>query len=212
MAGHAKTRIRTIEDNKRAAGVAVTPATEALAVDETATLTSARIDHGGATLDFATGAITYASDDAGVATVHATSGLVTAIAEGDCVITASCVTALNGTVTDTTAVNVTDPVIAFDDSTIDFAADEGGADPDVQTVLVSNDGNGTLAPMVGVITYGMGEDTGWLAGEYDADTGLVTLTATTGALAADTYHAAVPITSVGASNSPQSITVTFVVS
>jgi hypothetical protein len=83
-------------------------------------------------------------------------------------------------------------------------------------VTITNGGGGTLSGLgVGTITYGAGA-TGWLQAPTLNTTSAnpsatLTLQPVTGALTAGTYTATVPVTSAVASNSPQNVTVTFVV-
>jgi hypothetical protein len=108
------------------------------------------------------------------------------------------------------------PTIGLTPSSRTFTATAGGASPATQTVSVTNVGGGTLNNLaVGTITYGSGQTTGWLSASLNQTTApaTVTLTATTGSLAAGTYTATVPVTSTatGITNSPQNISVTFTV-
>jgi hypothetical protein len=106
------------------------------------------------------------------------------------------------------------PLIVLGSSTAGFAAQPGGASPATQPIAVTNGGGSTLSSLaVGTIAYGSGA-TGWLAGSLNTTTApaTLTLTATTGVLAAGTYIATVPVTSSVAGNSPQNVTVTFTVS
>jgi hypothetical protein len=115
----------------------------------------------------------------------------------------------------------TPPTIALSSSgsPVAFAATVGGGNPSTKTVSVTNTGTSgealtTLS--VGTITYDQGA--GWLTtaslgGATNAPATL-TLGVTTGALAAGTYNAHVPIqsTATNVTNSPQTVDVQFVVS
>ncbi|MBL8326977.1 MAG: Ig-like domain-containing protein [Rubrivivax sp.] len=104
------------------------------------------------------------------------------------------------------------PAITLSSTALTFTAAPGGANPLAQVVNISNSGGGTLGGLaVGAITYGAGA-TGWLqAPVLNSTTAPATLTVqpVTGALAAGTYTATIPITSGVASNSPRTVTVTF---
>ena len=107
----------------------------------------------------------------------------------------------------------TGPAIGLSPATVTFTDTISTLDNAAQAVTVSNSGNGTLSGLaVGTVNYGTGP-TGWLTAGLNQATAPATLTlsAAKGSLAAGTYTATVPITSGVASNSPQSVTVTFVV-
>jgi hypothetical protein len=111
-----------------------------------------------------------------------------------------------------TILSVGSPAIGLLPTSVNFAATAGGASPAAQTVAVSNTSVGTLSGLAtGTITYGTA--TGWLVAGLNTTTApaTLTLTATTGSLAAGTYTATVPVTSGVASNTPQNVSVTFVV-
>jgi len=79
-------------------------------------------------------------------------------------------------------------------------------------VAVTNAGDGTLGGLgVGTVEYSPGQPTGWLSAELDGASTPATLTVSvTGVgLPLGTYSAAVPVTSDGATNSPQKLLVTF---
>jgi hypothetical protein len=106
------------------------------------------------------------------------------------------------------------PAIGLTPASVRFGALPGGANPAGQTVLIRNCGGQTLSGLaVGTISYGAGQPTGWLGVSLSGTTAPATLTlsVTTGGLAAGTYTASVPVTSSVASNSPQTVSVTFVV-
>jgi hypothetical protein len=106
------------------------------------------------------------------------------------------------------------PAIGLGATTASFSAAEGGANPASQSVSVSNTGGGTLDDLTAAIVYGSGQPAGWLTatlGSATAPTQL-TLQAVTGSLAPGTYTATVEVRSAKASNSPQTVAVTFQVS
>jgi hypothetical protein len=85
----------------------------------------------------------------------------------------------------------------------------GEANPPTQNVLVNKSGTGTLGGLATSITYGTGS--GWLSAILSGPTApsSIAITATRGALPVGSYAATVTVTSPDASNSPQSIDVTF---
>lgn len=107
----------------------------------------------------------------------------------------------------------TPPVITLSTATLAFNATPGGGNPLAQTVGISNSGGGSLTGLaVGTITYTGAS--GWLqAPSLNSTTAPATLTVqpVTGALAAGTYTATIPVTSGVASNSPRTVAVTFTV-
>jgi len=87
------------------------------------------------------------------------------------------------------------PILTASATSASFSAAEGGGNPSDQTIDLSNTGPGSFSSLgtisVGAISYaGAG---GWLSASYAG--GTVTLSVTTGALAAGTYEATVPVNS-----------------
>jgi large repetitive protein len=105
------------------------------------------------------------------------------------------------------------PAIALAPPTLAFSALRGGPSPGQQTVQITNAGGGTLSALQATVTYAGGQPNGWLSASLGSTTAPATLTvsATTGSLAAGTYTATVHVASAVASNSPRTITVTFTV-
>lgn len=108
------------------------------------------------------------------------------------------------------------PTIALAPTTEVFTSNVGSGSPAAQSITITNGGTGTLGGLAaGPVVYGAGQSTGWLATSLSGTSAPATLmlTATLGSLAAGTYTATVPITSSasGVTNSPQSLTVTFIV-
>jgi hypothetical protein len=107
------------------------------------------------------------------------------------------------------------PSIVLRASNLSFTTAQGGPNPAPQTVNVTNGGGGTLGGLaVGTISYGNGQPTGWLSANLSGSAAPATLTlnAVTGTLGVGPYTASVLITSSAANNSPQTESVTFVVS
>jgi hypothetical protein len=105
----------------------------------------------------------------------------------------------------------TDPSIGLSETSKSFSGTAGSGDPAAQTVAISNAGDGTLSGLAANVAYGDGQPTGWLSASLSQTTApsTLTLTATTGSLTEGTYTASVAVTSGAASNSPQSVSVTF---
>lgn len=101
------------------------------------------------------------------------------------------------------------PQIVLSATSLTFAAAQGGANPALQTVQVTNGGGGTLAPPTATISYGSGS--GWLLATVSGTGPAYTISVqpTTGALASGTYGATISVASAGAANTPQAITVVF---
>jgi Fibronectin type III domain len=106
------------------------------------------------------------------------------------------------------------PQIALSPTTITFAGTQGGGDPGPQTVDVTNSGTGTLDGLAESVSYTAGQPTGWLSANLSRARAPATLTlaATAGVLTAGTYTASVSVTSAVATNSPQTVNVTFTIS
>jgi hypothetical protein len=104
------------------------------------------------------------------------------------------------------------PAIALAQTSIVFSANAGGANPTGQSIAITNSGGGTLIGLtLGAITYGTGQQTGWLSAQLSQQTAPATLAlqATTGSVAPGTYVATLSISSLAASNSPATLTVTL---
>lgn len=111
---------------------------------------------------------------------------------------------------------ITTPRIAFSAPSVSFTAPGGGANPSTQNVQVTNGGTGTLSALsVGTVAYGAGQPGGWLNASLNGATApaALVLAATTGTRPVGTYTATVPVVSAasGVTNSPQNVSVTFVV-
>jgi hypothetical protein len=106
-------------------------------------------------------------------------------------------------------VNAAPPAISLSPTSLSFSATQGGGNPSAQNVTVSNSGGGTLAVPTTSITYHSGS--GWLTVTEQGSSAPYTLVTqpTTGSLAAGTYTATVSVASSGATNTPQTYTVSF---
>jgi uncharacterized membrane protein len=120
------------------------------------------------------------------------------------------VTPLNITVTYSVTSAPPPPAIALTATSATFNATSGGSVPASQQIMVTNSGSGTLSGLTAPISYISGS--GWLTASLGSSTAPATLTLQPSAvLAVGTYSATVAVTSAGAANSPQNITVTYVV-
>lgn len=178
--------------------MAITPDTAALFLGDSLQLTVAS----------APGFITWSSSDSTVVSVL--HGMLTALSRGHATISA-----LSGSSTASASVDVTlPPTIALATTGVTFEAPTGAAAPPAQNVGVANGGDGPLTNLsVGLITYSPGA-AGWLTATLPSSaTAPTTLTVqpTTAKLAAGTYSATVPVLSPEATNSPRSLTVTYVI-
>ncbi len=101
----------------------------------------------------------------------------------------------------------TPPIISVSVTSRTFNATAGGANPGNQLASIGNSGGGTLTGLV------LTEDppASWLAVTLSSTTAPATMTfqVTTGTLAAGTYTTALRVSSSVATNSPQTVTVTF---
>lgn len=98
-----------------------------------------------------------------------------------------------------------DPHLVFTPPSLGFLAAFGGGNPADQDVEITNEGGGSITPALGAIVEINGS--GWLDATLDGTT--LTVSCTTGALAAGTYTGTVEITSTGADNSPLLLAVVF---
>ncbi len=105
-----------------------------------------------------------------------------------------------------TLTNSTVPAIGLSSTTVAFSATVGGAAPAAQTVSVTNTGGGTL-------NWSATNGTAWLgvSPATGTNSGTLTLTADISTSSAGTYTGNVTVSSAGASNDPQIMTVTLVV-
>lgn len=96
------------------------------------------------------------------------------------------------------------PAIGMSPTSLSFAAQQGAGNPAAQTLAISNTGGGTLS-------WSASDDAAWLSPSPASGTGngTVTISVTTGSLAAGTYNAMVIVSGTGANS--VSIPVTFIV-
>jgi hypothetical protein len=157
--------------------------------------------------------VLWASRNAAVVTVNA-AGVAKGVALGSTyvVLTSGARKAVKDSALVTVS-NTAASTIALSAATAGFVDTLLSSDPSPQTINVTNSGGGVLSGLsVGAIAYGAGA-TGWLVASLAGTTAPTTLTlqAAKGSLAAGSYTATVPVQAVGASNSPQSLAVTFTI-
>lgn len=106
---------------------------------------------------------------------------------------------------------VSSPAISLSPTSLTFNGEQGGSNPSAQDISVSNSGGGSLASPTAQITYGSGR--GWLSVQTQGSSAPYTLVNQPGisGLSAGTYTATANVSSSGASNTPQSYSVTLVV-
>jgi alpha-tubulin suppressor-like RCC1 family protein/pimeloyl-ACP methyl ester carboxylesterase len=105
------------------------------------------------------------------------------------------------------------PSIALSATSKVFAASTGGSNPPSQTVEITNSGGGTLAGLSASVTYPNGQPSGWISTSLSSTStpSTLTLTPSVGALVAGAYVATVSLSSssVGVTNSPQTVAITL---
>lgn len=193
-------------------GLTVSPTAAGLRRAQTLQLDYTGVDTAGAIMPDDSVPVRYSTSNPGVAVVNA-SGLVTAGNDGQALIF---VTALaNSSIEDTCVVDVSSappPLIGLSTGALAFTDTAGTTNPAPQTVNVTNSGGGTLSGLaVGAITYGAGAS-GWASASLGGSSAPTTLTITLSNTGVNpgTYTATVPVTASGVGNSPQNVTVTYV--
>ncbi|HTC92428.1 MAG TPA: family 16 glycoside hydrolase [Terriglobales bacterium] len=103
--------------------------------------------------------------------------------------------------------NVTPPGLALNKNSLSFLAVPGGSNPPAQNVSITNSGAGTLS-------WTASSNATWLTVSPGSGTNSGTLTASANisGLAQGTYTASILVTASGATDSPQSVAVTLVIS
>ncbi len=161
----------------------------------------------------APGVVTWSSSNPSVATVIST-GFVQAVGPG-----VTTITAASGSQTASSTVTVlAPPAIGLASSAVSFTARAGSTNPAAQTVAITNGGPGTLQGIaVSDVQYASGQPAGWLTATVSGASASVTqtsslqLAAAVAGLNPGAYTATVVISASGASNSPQSVAVSFTV-
>ncbi|MDI6793079.1 MAG: thrombospondin type 3 repeat-containing protein, partial [bacterium] len=160
-----------------------------------------------------------ASDDAGWLSVSPASGVnttvtvsvdITGLSAGThtAAITVSDLNASNSpqTVSVTLTVSEAPPTISLDPTSLIFAAAEGDSNPAGQTFVVSNTGGGSL-------NWTASDNAGWLSVSPASGVNTtVTVSIDITGLSAGTHTAAITVSDLNASNSPQTVSVTLTVS
>ena len=101
----------------------------------------------------------------------------------------------------------TEPTIAFSPSSFNFSATEGGANPADKTLEIWNSGIGTL-------NWTVSDNAGWLSlsptgGSSTGEKDEVTVSVDTSSVDAGDYDAIITIGALGATNSPQTVSVSL---
>ena len=193
-------------------GLQVSPRSAALAPGGSVQLGYTGIDTAGAPMPDSIVFVRYRSSNVAAATVAA-NGLVTAVANGQARVLV--IALADSNIRDTSLIDVSSappPLIGLSASALTFTDTAGTSDPTPKTVAVDNAGGGTLSGLaVGTITYGAGAS-GWLAASLSGGTAPATLTLqpSNAGLNPGTHAATVPVTASGVGNSPQNVTVTYV--
>ena len=104
------------------------------------------------------------------------------------------------------------PAIVLDKTSMSFTAVNGGSTPTQQTLTVTNGGAVALTGVTATATYGPGASN-WLTLTPSGSTAPLTVTVvpSTTALTPGTYTATVSVASAVATNSPQTMSVTYIV-
>jgi hypothetical protein len=103
-------------------------------------------------------------------------------------------------------VNPAVPTIGYDPTSFNFEAEEGGVNPDDQTLDISNSGAGTLE-------WSVSDDATWLSlsPTSGTDSGTVTLSVDISGMSAGEYGADITITAPGATNTPVTMPVSLAI-
>jgi hypothetical protein len=156
----------------------------------------------------APGFITWSSSDSTIASV--VHGMIYGLAVGQVSINAA---AGNGSANATVTISLP-PQIGLSTTGVTFETSTGSAPPGPQTVGIANNGSGPLTNLaVGLVTYSQGAS-GWLTASLPKNAtapATLTLQPNTTLLPPGTYSATVPVSAPSATNSPRSVTVTYIV-
>jgi hypothetical protein len=102
------------------------------------------------------------------------------------------------------------PIIGFDPSSLSFAAEEGGSNPESQTLSIRNAG-------IGAMPWAVSGDAAWLSlsppiGTSSSEIDKVTVTVDISGMSAGDYSATITITAEKAPNTPQTVPVDLIIS
>lgn len=188
------------------ASIEVMPSSVTLVVGETFELDYVARDQSGGSLPGRN--VTWSVQDPQVAEIDG-DGLLRGLETGTTVARAH----FDGVTGEALVLVGSQPAIGLLPSEVSLLAYEGQADPPPQTVAISNVGSGTLSGLNTATVYGAGEPTGWLRTQLSRTTAPANLVleAEVGSLAEGAYHATVRVASPVATNTPQSVGVTFTV-
>ena len=139
----------------------------------------------------------------------------TALTVGDYTATVPVTSSVAATMTVTVTYHVTaaptPPVIVLSQSTLSFSGTNGATPPVQQTINVTDGGQVALTGVAVTPSYTNGQPTGWLTITPTGTTAPLSFTVqpNTAALGAGTYNATISVASSVATNSPQTVTVTY---
>jgi hypothetical protein len=201
VGGCSETRITTVD----AAVVEISPGSTAVQVNGTSQLSATVRSSNGNVLSGRT--LTWRSLNEDVAHVDA-EGNVQGVAPGTAVIEAS----VDGVAGRASVTVTSGPTIQLSAGAVEFAATAGGDNPAVQTVAITNAGDGALTGLDAAISYAA-DGAAWLSGQLSGTTAPATLSLRASAvgLAQGNYSATVRISAASAFNSPQQVVVTLTV-
>jgi BACON domain-containing protein len=131
-----------------------------------------------------------------------TSGLAPGTYNGTVTVTAAGAT--NSPRTVAVALTVTGPVLTVSPANLTFSANQGGTNPAGQTIAISNTGGGTLS-------WTASDNQPWLSVSPTSGSAPAspTVSASIAGLAPGTYNGTITVTAPGATGSPKTIPVTF---
>jgi Big-like domain-containing protein len=180
----------------------IEPASSIIVIDDTLRLTAVGVDSTGRR--FTLTLVTWSTTNSEIELTP--SGTVIALTSGTATVTAAA-----GTKAAMAMVAIQPkPILATSLDSVAFTAFVNGPDPADQSVIITNSGGGTLEPALDSITYGPGAS-GWLntalSGTTLPDT--LVLDVLTSGLAVGSYRATLSLSSPGATNSPETLTVTL---
>ena len=141
----------------------------------------------------------------------------TSLAPGNYAATVTVFTPLQNVAARTVSVSLTVTAVrtlSLSASSVSFTAIQGGANPTLKTVSITDGGNGSITGLVaGPTGYLNGQPSGWLTATLSstATPSTLSLQPTVGSLAPGTYAAIVPISSPNAANSPQIVSINLVI-
>ncbi|WP_396215699.1 Rieske 2Fe-2S domain-containing protein [Gemmatimonas sp.] len=106
------------------------------------------------------------------------------------------------------------PALGLSAASAVFTTTVTGSSPAAQSIQVTNSGGGSLGALQVGLAYATNQRSGWLSVELNTATApaILTIAATKGTLPAGVYNATITVNALGATNGPQTVAVSFVVS